>query len=159
MSKKPTKDEAPYKKIIATNRKARYDYAIEETFEAGIMLTGSEVKSLRNSNANLNDGFAEVKDEALWLHQMYIAPYGNANRWNHEERRPRKLLLHRREIDRLIGKVKAKGYTIIPLSLYFNARNYVKVEIALGKGKKNYDKRETEKKRDWQREKERLLKR
>lgn len=157
MAKKPTSNE-PYRKVISQNRRARFEYFIEETLEAGIMLTGSEVKSLRAGKANISEAFAHIEDNALYLHNMHIDQYKQATRWNHAERRPRKLLLHAKEIKRFIGLLQTKGLTMVPLSIYFNARNIVKVELGLAKGKKLHDKRETEKKRDWQRQKNRLLK-
>jgi SsrA-binding protein len=148
----------PYKKIVAQNKRAFFEYFIEEKFEAGIVLTGSEVKSLRAGKANIADGFADTDGSGLYLHQCHIAKYGAANRWNHEETRPRKLLMHKNEIQKLIGRLKTKGLTLVPLSMYFNDRNLIKVELGLGKGKKLHDKRETEKQRDWQRQKGRMLK-
>ena len=148
----------PYKKIVATNRKARYNYSIEEVFEAGIVLTGSEVKSLREGKANIADSYADQSKNELFLLQAYIAEYTEANRFNHYPTRPRKLLMHRREISKLMGKVKMKGYSLIPLELYFNDKNKAKLSIGLAKGKKLHDKRETEKQRDWNRQKQQLIK-
>jgi len=145
------------KKIIANNKKARHEYFIEETFEAGIVLLGSEVKSLRERNASIQDAYADNRGGQIYLLQSYIAEYKGANQFNHEPRRPRKLLLHNREIKRLFGKLKIKGHTIVPLSLYFNEKNKVKVELGVAKGKKQHDKRATEKDRDWQRQKARVL--
>ena len=142
---------------IAFNRKARFDYSIEEEFEAGIVLTGTEVKSLRLGKANINDAYAGAKDEAIWLVNASIAPYSGGNRFNHEERRPRKLLLHKKQINKLIGRLKVKGVTLIPLSLYFNDRGLAKVKIGLATGKKEYEKRDTIKKRDWQKDKARIM--
>lgn len=156
MAKKP--DHAPYRKVIAQNRSAYYNYEIEEKIEAGIVLTGSEVKSLRAGKANISDGFADTDGTNIYLRQIHIAKYGAANRWNHEETRVRTLLLHRSEIRKLIGKLKTKGLSLIPLTLYFNDKNRIKVELGLGKGKKKHDKRESEKKRDWDRQKGRILK-
>lgn len=150
--------QEPYKKIIATNRRARHNYQIEETYEAGLVLYGSEVKSLRTGKANLSDGYADERKGEFYLMQIHIAEYKDANRFNHHPTRPRKLLMHKREINKLLGKVKMKGYTIVPLSLYFNDKNMVKVELGLAKGKKLHDKRETEKQRDWERNKARILK-
>lgn len=145
-------------RIIAQNRKARFDYFIEETFEAGIMLTGSEVKSLRLGKASIVDAFAgEIKGE-LYLLNSHIPEYSGANRFNHAPRRPRKLLLHKRQVDRLLGKIKMKGLSVVLISLYFNERNLVKAEIGLARGKKLHDKRQTIKERDWTREKSRTLK-
>ena len=145
------------RKIIAENRKARYNYEILDTIEAGIMLTGTEVKSLREREANIAESYASHEDDAIYLINAYVPEYGQGNRNNHEPRRRRKLLLHKREIDRLSAAVARDGMTLIPLRLYFNPRGMAKLELALGRGKKNYDKRETEKKRDWQRDKARLM--
>ena len=144
-------------KAIAENRKARYNYAIEDTFEAGLMLTGTEVKSLRNGKANIAESYASYEDDELWLINSHIPEYLQANRFNHEPRRRRKLLMSRREINRLSQAVARDGMTLIPLKLYFNDRGIAKLLLGLGKGKKVHDKRETEKKRDWNREKSRLL--
>ena len=146
------------KKIIAVNRKARYEYFIEEVIEAGIMLQGSEVKSLRKGNANIGDAYADEKSGGIYLMQAHIGECKNANRWGHNPTRPRKLLLNKAEIKKLFGKLKMKGYTMVPLSLYFNKRNLVKVELGVAKGKKQHDKRATEKERDWKRDKARVLK-
>ena len=154
MARKTTGDG---KRIIAENRKARYNYEIVDTLEAGIMLTGTEVKSLREREANIAESYASHEDEAIYLINSYVPEYDQGNRNNHEPRRRRKLLLHRREIDRLAAAVARDGMTLIPLRLYFNERGMAKLELALGRGKKTYDKRETEKKRDWQRDKARLL--
>jgi SsrA-binding protein len=142
---------------VAFNRKARYDYSIEEEIEAGIVLTGTEVKSLREGKANINDAYAGEKEEAIWLFNAHIAEYAGGNRFNHEPRRPRKLLLHERQIKKLIGRLKVKGVTLIPMSLYFNRRGLAKVRLGLATGKKEYEKRDTIKKRDWQREKARIV--
>ena len=144
-------------RVIATNRKAFHDYFIVERFEAGIVLTGSEVKSLRNGRADLRDSYVQVKNGELWLLDAHIASYDQASRDNHEPRRDRKLLMHRQEINRLAHKALAKGYTIVPLSLYFSENNRVKVEIALVQGKKMYDKREAIAKRDSERQMRRAL--
>ena len=144
-------------KLVAENRKARFNYAIEDTIEAGLVLTGSEVKSLRTGKANIADAYASVeRDGALYLINAHIAEYPQA-RANHEPTRPRKLLLHRRQIEKLRGALKQGGVTLIPLSLYFNGRGRAKVELALGRGKKQYDKRAAEAERDWQRQKGRLM--
>ena len=129
------------RKLIASNKKARYEYAIEDTFEAGMMLTGTEVKSLRAGRASLIDGYAAIKDGEVWLHGIHIAEYTEGTWNNHEPRRPRKLLLHGKEIDKLIQKTKEKGFTIVPLSLYFKDGK-AKVEIAIARGKKIHDKRQ-----------------
>nr|WP_276526139.1 SsrA-binding protein SmpB [Moorella thermoacetica] len=144
-------------KVVTDNRRARHDYFIEETFEAGIALTGTEVKSLRNGRANIKDSYARVENGELILHDMHISPYEQGNRFNHEPRRPRRLLMHRYEIQRLYGKVREKGLTLIPLKVYFNERGLAKVELALVKGKRLYDKREDIAARDAQREIARAL--
>ncbi len=153
MAEKPD----PRFKLVADNRKARFNYALGETFEAGIALTGSEVKSLRTGKANIGEAFAGTHQGELWLYNSNISEYKQAGRYNHEPKRPRKLLLHRRQINKLIGAVEREGMTVVPLKLYFNDKGRAKLEIALAKGKKLHDKRETEKQRDWNREKGRLL--
>jgi SsrA-binding protein len=145
------------RKIVADNRKARRNFEIEETFEAGMALQGSEVKSLRNGKANIAESYASVEDGEIFLVNANIPSYKQAGRFNHEPRRPRKLLLHKREIDKLIGAVQREGMTIVPLKLYFNERGIAKLDLAIARGKKLHDKRETEKKRDWQRQKARLM--
>jgi SsrA-binding protein len=145
------------KEIIATNRKAYHDYFIEETYEAGIVLTGSEIKSIRARRVNLRDSYVQVRNGELWLLDTHIAPYKQASLQNHEPKRDRKLLMHRREINRLQGKVQEKGYTIVPLRLYLR-NNRAKVEIALVRGKKLYDKRRAIAKRDADREVQRAVK-
>jgi SsrA-binding protein len=144
-------------KLIAENRRARYDYFLEETFEAGIMLTGTEVKSLRNGRANIAESYASVEGNEVVLINADIPPYTQANRFNHEPRRHRKLLLHRKQLDKLIGAVRRDGRTIIPTKLYWNDKGLAKLELALATGKKNHDKREATAARDWQRDKARLL--
>ena len=151
------KKEASNRKVVAVNRKARFNYEIGEPVEAGIALTGTEVKSLRESRANIAESYVSPENGEIWLINANIPEYKRASHFNHEPRRPRKLLLHRKEIGRLMGAVQREGMTIVPLKLYFNDRGRAKIEIALAKGKKLHDKRETEKKRDWQREKGRLL--
>jgi SsrA-binding protein len=151
------KKDKPARRAAAINRRARFNYEIGQTFEAGIALTGTEVKSLRDGKSNIADSFATEKDGELWLYNAYIPEYLQANRFNHQPRRARKLLLHRREVNRLLGAVQRDGMTIVPLKIYFNDRGRAKVEIALARGKKLHDKRETEKRRDWDREKGRLL--
>jgi SsrA-binding protein len=146
------------RKIIAQNKKAAFDYFIEERLEAGIVLTGSEVKSLRNGKANIVDSHAAADGNELVLHNLYIAEYEKASQFNHSTRRPRKLLLHRSEIKKILAKIKIRGYTLVALSIYFNHKNMVKVELGLAKGKKLHDKRETIKERDWEREQGQLLK-
>jgi SsrA-binding protein len=144
------------RKLVASNRKARHDYAILDTYEAGIALTGTEVKSLRAGRASLVDAFAQVKDGEIYLHGMHVPEYTHGTWTNHEPRRTRKLLLNRPEIDRLIGKVNESGLTLVPLSLYF-ADGWAKVEIALARGKRSYDKRQDLAKRDADREISRAL--
>ena len=149
-------DAAP-RKLIAENRRARYDYFLEDSFEAGIALTGTEVKSLRNGRANIAESYADVEGRDIVLVNADIPPYTQANRFNHEPRRPRKLLLHRKQIDKLIGAVQREGRTIIPVKLYWNDKGLAKLELALAKGKKAHDKREATAERDWQRDKARLM--
>ena len=144
-------------KLIAENRRARFDYFIDDVVEAGLMLTGTEVKSLRNGRANIAESYAAVEGNEIVLINADIPPYTQANRFNHEPRRPRKLLLHRKQIDRLIGAVQREGRTIIPTKLYWNDKGVAKLEIGLAKGKKLHDKRETAAERDWQRDKARLM--
>jgi SsrA-binding protein len=150
------KDKVPLRNA-AVNRRARYNYEIGQTFEAGIQLTGTEVKSLREGKSNIADSYAGDKNGELFLFNAYIPEYLQANRFNHQPTRARKLLLHQREINRLMGAVQRDGMTIVPLKIYFNDRGRAKVEIALARGKKLHDKRETSKERDWNREKGRLL--
>ncbi|MGB0659248.1 MAG: SsrA-binding protein SmpB [Mangrovicoccus sp.] len=147
----------PNYKVISENRRARYDYAIEDDLECGIMLLGSEVKSLRKGGSNIADSYASVEDGELWLINSYIAPYEQAKTFPHEERRKRKLLVSARELSRLWQSTAREGMTLVPLVMYFNHRGLVKLKIATAKGKKNQDKRATEAKRDWQRQKARLL--
>ena len=144
-------------KLIAENRRARFDYFLEETFEAGLVLTGSEVKSLRNGRANIAESYASVEGDEVVLINADIPPFAQANRFNHEPRRHRKLLLHRKQLDKLIGAVTREGRTIIPTKLYWNDKVLAKLEIALAKGKKLHDKREATAERDWARDKARLL--
>ena len=151
-----TKD-TPASRIAAANRRARFNYEIGQTYEAGIALTGTEVKSLREGRSSISDAYAGEKNGEMWLYNAYIPEYLQANRFNHETRRPRKLLLHKREIARLSQAVARDGMTVVPLRIYFNDQGRAKVELALARGKKLHDKRETEKKRDWNREKGRLL--
>lgn len=143
---------------VAENRRARYDYQIIDTLEAGIMLTGTEVKSLRTGKAQITESYASPEDGELWLINANIPEYLQANRFNHEEKRRRKLLVSKKELAKLSSEVSRGGNTIVPLKLYFNERGKAKVLIGLAKGKKNYDKRETEKNRDWAREKSRIMK-
>lgn len=145
-------------KFIAENRRARFDYAIDETFEAGIMLHGTEVKSLRNGEANIAESYASYENGEMWLINAHVPEYLEANKFNHEPRRRRKLLLHQKEIVKLANGVDRQGMTIVPLKLYFNEQGRAKLQIALAKGKNAADKRETSKNRDWNREKSRILK-
>jgi len=147
------------KKVVALNKRARFDYLIEDTLEAGIVLYGSEVKSLRQGKGSIAESYAsdEGGGEELFLINSFIPEYNEAARFNHEPKRPRKLLVRRRELNRLLGAIRKKGMTLVPLSLYFNERGIAKVELGLGTGKKKADKRATEKERDWQREKGRLI--
>ena len=151
-----TKSDPNYK-IIAENRRARYDYAIEDDLECGVLLQGSEVKSLRVNSANVAESYAAVEDAELWLVNSYIAPYEQAKTWGHEERRRRKLLVKRKELARLWSDTQRKGMTLVPLVMYFNHRGKVKMKIGIAKGKKNHDKRADSAKRDWGRQKQRLL--
>ncbi len=144
-------------RIVAENRRARYEYFLDDFFEAGIALTGTEVKSLRFGEGSIVESYAEVKDDQVWLVNANVPEFSHGNRFNHEPKRPRKLLLHTREIDKLRNAVSRQGMTLIPLSIYFNPRGRAKVELALARGKKVHDKRETEKARDWKREQGRLL--
>jgi SsrA-binding protein len=144
-------------RIVADNRKARFNYEIVDIYEAGIALTGTEVKSLRQGKATIGDAYAGPSGEELFLFNAYIPEYLQANRFNHETRRPRRLLLHKRQINKLIGATQREGFTVIPLKLYFNDRGRAKVELGLGRGKKLHDKRETEKTRTWNRERARLM--
>jgi SsrA-binding protein len=144
-------------KLIAENRRARFDYFLDETLEAGLMLTGTEVKALREGRANIAESYVGVEGRDLALINAHIPEYGPANRFNHEPRRQRRLLLHRKEIDKLIGAAQREGRTLIPTKLYFNDRGMVKLEVALARGKKAHDKRATESERDWKREQGRLM--
>lgn len=148
----------PNYKVIAENRRARFDYAIEEDIECGMILEGSEVKSLRVNSANIAESYAMVEDGELWLTNSYIAPYEQAKSFKHEERRRRKLLVSKKELSRLWNATQRKGMTLVPLVVYFNHRGIVKIKLGMAKGKKLHDKRETSAKRDWNRQKQRLLK-
>jgi SsrA-binding protein len=143
--------------MIAENRKARFNYEIGEVVEAGIALTGTEVKSLRQGKATIAESYADAKNGEIWLVNANIPEYLQASRFNHAPKRPRKLLLHRRQIDKLAAAVEREGMTIVPLKMFFNEKGRAKIEVALGRGKKLHDKRETEKKRSWDREKGRLM--
>jgi SsrA-binding protein len=145
-------------KVVATNRKAFHDYFIEERYEAGVMLQGTEVKSLREGRVNLQDSYASVRGSKVFLHQCHISPYSHGNIMNHDPTRVRKLLLHKTEIHKLLGKTQQRGLTLIPLRIYFTKRGYAKVELGLAKGKKLYDRRETIKSREAGREVQRAIK-
>ena len=147
----------PGQKVVADNRRARFNYEIGEVFEAGIALTGSEVKSLRNGRATIAESYADARDGEIWLLNANIPEYLQAGRDNHAPKRPRKLLLHKRQIDKLSGAVEREGMTIIPLRLFFNERGRAKLELAVARGKKLHDKRETDRKRSWDRERGRLM--
>jgi len=153
VSKKP---EKPGIKVVATNRKARHDYTIEDTIEAGIVLAGSEIKSVRDGRINLRDSYAAIEGGEVWMHNVHIAPYDPASHYGHEPRRRRKLLLHRRQIARLESRIQEKGYTLIPLRMYLS-HNKAKVELALARGKRQYDKRAAIAAREDQRRTERAL--
>ena len=144
-------------RVISDNRKARFNYFIDETFEAGLALQGTEVKSLREGKANIAESYASEENGELYLINAYIPEYSQAGRFNHEPRRARKLLMHKREIDRLLGAVQRDGMTLIPLKLYFNERGIAKLELALARGKKIHDKRQTQRDRDWARQKARIM--
>lgn len=150
--------EPPTQTRIAENKKARFDYTITDTFEAGLVLTGTEVKSLRNGKANIRDAYAAVHGEEIWLINAHIDVYKQGNRFNHEPLRHRKLLLKKREINKLIGALKTKGVTLIPLNMFFNARGIAKIEMGIATGKKKHEKREAIKERDWKREQSRAMK-
>ncbi len=145
------------RKAVAQNRRAFHDYFIDERFEAGLMLTGTEVKSLREGRATISEAYAGEMGGEIYLFNAYIPEFHGGNRFNHETKRPRKLLLRRREVDRLSGAVRREGMTLVPLQLYFTPRGWAKVEIGLARGKKAHDKRDAIKARDWQREKQRLM--
>ncbi len=153
-----TKEMDDQYKVVATNRKAYHEYFIEEKFEAGIVLKGTEVKSLREGRVNLQDSYASVHEGEVFLHHCHISPYSHGNIMNHDPLRVRKLLLHKKEINKLLGKTQQKGLTLIPLRLYFSKRGQVKVELGLAKGKKLYDRRESLKTREAGREMERAIK-
>ncbi|EAT08895.1 SsrA-binding protein, partial [Sphingomonas sp. SKA58] len=155
---RPRPETFDKKKIVAENRRAKFEYFLEDVFEAGIALQGTEVKSLRFGEGNIAESYAEVKGNQVWLVNSNIPEFSHGNRFNHESKRPRKLLLHEREIARMHGAVERKGMTLVPLALYFNSRGKVKVELALAKGKKTHDKRETIKERDWKRDQQRIMK-
>lgn len=160
MAKKKKQNSGPKTgpRTIASNRKARHDYHIEETFEAGLVLTGTEIKSIRDGNVTLREGFVLIRGEEAWLFNVHIAHYAQGNRNNHEETRQRKLLLKRREIDHLHAQVTQKTWTIVPLSMYINQKGLAKLQIGLARGKQNFDKRATIAKRDADRDIQRALK-
>jgi SsrA-binding protein len=158
MAKTPNKPAMIVTGPIAENRRARYDYEILDTLEAGIMLTGTEVKSLRTGKAQITEAYASPERGELWLINAYIPEYLQANRFNHEEKRPRKLLVKKKELARLSQDVERAGNTIVPMKLYFNEQGRAKLLIGVGKGKKSFDKRETERNRDWNRDKSRIMK-
>ena len=158
MAKVPNKPAMIVTGPVAENRRARYDYEILDTLEAGIMLTGTEVKSLRTGKAQITESYASPERGELWLINAHIPEYLQANRFNHEEKRPRKLLVSKKQLSKLSQDVERAGNTIVPLKLYFNEQGRAKLLIGVGKGKKSFDKRETEKNRDWNREKARLMK-
>jgi SsrA-binding protein len=157
MATAPKSRPTTIKKIVAENRKARFNYEIMDTYEAGLVLTGTEVKSLREGKANIAESYASDEGGEIWLINSYLPEYLQANRFNHETRRRRKLLLSKREVNRLRIAINREGMTLVPLKIYFNDRGRAKLELALAKGKKLHDKRETEKERDWNRQKGRLL--
>jgi len=158
MARPQSAAEFDKKKVVAENRRARFDFAIEQVFEAGIALQGTEVKSLRFGEGTIAESYAEVKGNEVWLINSNIPEYSHGNRLNHEPKRPRKLLLSGREINKMYAGVARQGMTLVPLSVYFNSRGRAKVELALAKGKKAHDKRESIKERDWKRDKQRLMK-
>ena len=154
---RPGKTDPKLQKVVADNRRARFDYAVQDVYEAGLELFGSEVKSLREGRANLQESYASVEGGELWLINAYIPEFKMANRFNHEPRRKRKILLKRREIDKLSAAIQREGLTVVPLKVFFNPRGRAKIEMALAKGKKAADKRESAKERDWKRDKARLM--
>lgn len=156
MAPKKKSNDSP-RRTVADNRKARYEYEFIEKFEAGLQLTGTEVKSLREGKAMIAESYASAEGDQIYLINSHIPEYLQGNRFNHEARRPRRLLMHRREINKLIGAIQREGMTLVPTKLYFNDRGRAKIEIALSKGKKIHDKRASEKARDWQRDKARIM--
>lgn len=152
------KEQGGAKTVVALNRRARFEYSIEDVFEAGIVLVGTEVKALRAGHANIQDAYAGPYEGEIWLYNAYVAEYAQGNRNNHKPTRPRKLLLHKRQVRKLVGLLKVRGTTLIPLQLYFNDSGYAKLELAVARGKKQYEKRESIKERDWKKEQGRLLK-
>ena len=156
MAKKEKKPE--FGSPVLQNRRARFEYKIEDEVIAGISLVGTEVKSLRKGEGNLGDSYAGERNEEIWIYNFYIAEYAGGNQFNHETRRPRKLLLNKKEIEKLMGRIKAKGVTLVPLQLFWNNRGYAKIKLGLATGKKQHEKRDTIKDREWDRERGRLLK-
>ncbi len=154
---RPSREQFDKKKVVAENRRARFDYFIEEVFEAGIVLTGTEVKSLRFGEGSIAESYAEVKNGEVWLVNSNVPEFSHGNRFNHQPKRLRKLLLNEREIAKFHGAVERKGMTLVPLSVYFNGRGRAKVELALAKGKNVADKRATIKERDWKRDQQRIM--
>lgn len=154
---RPKPETFDKQKIVAENRRARFEYSIEDKFEAGLVLTGTEVKGLRAGQGTIADSYAEIRGGECWLVNANIPEFSHGNRFNHEPKRPRKLLLHQREISRLTGAVERQGMTLVPLSIYFNSHGRAKVELALAKGRQAHDKRAAIKERDWKRDKARLL--
>ncbi len=152
----PKKDDKT-RNVIAHNRRARFDYYIEDVIEAGLILTGTEVKSLRAGKANIAESYAAPDEDGIWLINANIPEYAHGNRLNHPPKRARKLLLHKREIAKMIQAVERKGFTLVPMRLFFNDRGIAKLDVGIGQGKKNHDKRDTSKSRDWGRQKQRLL--
>jgi SsrA-binding protein len=154
---RPQHPQFDKQKTVAENRRAKYDYYIEDVFEAGIALTGTEVKSLRFGEGSIAESYAEIRGQEAWLVNSNVPEFSHGNRFNHEPKRPRKLLLHERELAKLQGAVERKGMTLVPLSIYFNSRGRAKVELALARGKNTADKRATIKERDWKREQSRIM--
>ena len=156
----PPKKKSPGRKekMVSDNRKARFNYELGDRFEAGIVLQGTEVKSMRVSAANIAESYAEVKDDEVWLVNAHVPEFSHGNRNNHEPRRPRKLLLNRREINKMGAAIQKQGMTVVPVAMYFDPKGRVKLELALARGKKDHDKRETIKQRQWDRQKSRLMK-
>jgi SsrA-binding protein len=154
---RPHHPEFDKKKTVAENRRARFDYYVEDVLEAGIALTGTEVKSLRFGEGSIAESYAEIRGGEAWLVNSNVPEFSHGNRYNHEPKRPRKLLLHRREVDRLQGMVERKGMTLVPLSIFFNSRGRAKVELAVARGKNAADKRQTVKEREWKREQGRIM--
>ena len=157
MAKKQSKEAQTRRRLVAENRKARFNYEVLDTVEAGLVLQGTEVKSLRNGEANIAESYASFEDGEMWLINSHIPEYLEANRFNHDTRRRRKLLLNKRQIAKMVQATDREGMTVVPLKLYFNDRGRAKLELAIARGKKLHDKRETAKERDWQRDKARLM--